>query len=77
MPEPVVKTYRVVCQSSNGGEETVDVQGTVAEFDEDSQRLTIKNKDQLVGSFVRVLRWVDTSLAQKPAEEATTEKKGK
>lgn len=77
MPEPVLKTFRVVCQGSNGTEETVDVQGTVAEFDEDSQRLTIKNKDQLVGSFVRVLRWVDTSLAQKPAEAAPAESKSK
>jgi len=33
------------------------VKGTSAEFDQQSQRLLIKDGDEVVGGFIRLLRW--------------------
>ncbi|RPJ82472.1 MAG: hypothetical protein EHM18_15635 [Acidobacteria bacterium] len=52
------RTYKIVCQAEDGAEETVEVQGTEAIFDETNQRLTIKDGDEVVGGFIRLLRWV-------------------
>lgn len=51
-------TFKIVCQAEDGAEETVEVQGTDAEFDNVNQRLIIKDGDEIVGGFIRLLRWV-------------------
>ena len=50
-------TYTVVSQGEDGAEVQQEVRGTSAEFDAQSQRLTIKDGDEVVGGFIRLLRW--------------------
>jgi hypothetical protein len=51
------RTYVIVTQADDGKEERLEVKGTEAIFDEQSQRLTIKDGDEVVGGFIRLLRW--------------------
>ena len=51
------KTFVIVSQGEDGKEIVQEVRGTAAEFDQTSQRLTIKDGDEVVGGFIRLLRW--------------------
>jgi len=51
------KTFVIVSQGDDGKEIEQEVRGTAAEFDPQSQRLTIKDGDEVVGGFIRILRW--------------------
>ncbi len=50
-------TFVIVSQGEDGKEIVQEVQGPAAEFDQTSQRLTIKDGDEVVGGFIRLLRW--------------------
>lgn len=51
------KTFSIVTHKEDGTEEATELQGTRAEFDAQSQRLTIYDGDEPVGGFIRIVRW--------------------
>ena len=57
MAEAAKKTYVIVSQGEDGKEIEQEVVGTSAEFDAQSQRLLVKDGDEVVGGFIRLLRW--------------------
>jgi hypothetical protein len=57
MAEAKQRTYVIVSQGDDGVEVEQEVKGTSAEFDQQSQRLLIKDGDEVVGGFIRLLRW--------------------
>lgn len=57
MAEAKQRTYVIVSQGDDGVEVEQEVRGTSAEFDPQSQRLLIKDGDEVVGGFIRLLRW--------------------
>jgi len=57
MAEAKQRIYVIVSQGDDGVEVEQEVKGTSAEFDQQSQRLLIKDGDEVVGGFIRLLRW--------------------
>ena len=57
MAEAKKQTFVVVTQGDNGAEVEQEVKGSSAEFDPQSQRLIVKDGDEVVAGFIRLLRW--------------------
>jgi hypothetical protein len=57
MAEAKQRTFVIVSQGEDGKEIEQEVRGTSAEFDPQSQRLTVKDGEEVVAGFIRLLRW--------------------